>query len=145
MDTAIKSSFFDYAERNRLKLGVLPPGCKSPFSEPQEHPSRYNTADRTAWESAKACGVNFALPGEPNNLFLIDIDIERVGAALAWQAYVALLARIGVAEPRTATDPFMPQATSRSGGFHVYVRLPDEIPFHWPAVACLSKHWTAAR
>ncbi len=128
-ETSPKSSFLDYFEKHKLKLGVLPPGCKSPFSDPQEHPSRYHTADRAAWVSAKACSVNFAIPGEPNNLFLIDIDIERVGIALAWQAYVKLLTQIGIAEPQNATDPFAPQGRSRSGGFHVYVRLPAELPF----------------
>jgi predicted P-loop ATPase len=118
-------SFLDYAEKHGLALGGLRPKSKAPFPDPDYHPLTFNSRDRADWERWRASGMNLALPGKPNNLLLIDIDVSAVGREAAWGAYLAWLKSIGVAPPSGPGDAFWPQTASPSGGWHVYARLPE--------------------
>jgi hypothetical protein len=124
----LTKSSFDYFEAHKLALGGPPPKSKGPFPEKEYHPLALHSWLRADWEHWLSNGMNLALPGKPNGLLLIDIDVSAVGREAAWKAYVALLGQIGVAEPRAPEDPFFPQTESPSKGWHVYVKLPDALP-----------------
>jgi hypothetical protein len=127
-DTAKATAFFDYAERHKLALGGLQPKSKDPFEDRNYHPLAFQSRLRSDWDWWCGEGMNLALPGKPNNLLLIDIDVASVGRDMAWSAYVKWLATIDVAFPEKPGDQFYPQSASPSGGWHVYVQLPETLP-----------------
>jgi hypothetical protein len=125
---------FAYFKKHKFTLGALPPNSKEPYTEAKHglkgaHPNYWHTAEPAEWEWLKSSGRNLAIPAAPNNLLEIDIDVSIVGKAAAYRAYVGLLAKCGIAEPVKPGDPFAPQTRSRSGGWHVYGRLPATLPF----------------
>jgi hypothetical protein len=123
-----------YFKKHGFTLGALPPNSKDPYTEEKHglrgaHPNYWHVAEPAEWEWLKSRGMNLAIPAAPNNLLEIDIDVSIVGKTAAWRAYVGLLAKCGIAEPVNPGDPFLPQTISRSGGWHVYGRLPATLPF----------------
>ncbi|MGB3043917.1 MAG: AAA family ATPase [Xanthobacteraceae bacterium] len=132
-DTRSASAFeqlFNYAEANGLALGGLQPNKKDPFENKDFHPLAFYSRQRADWDRWRISGMNFALPGKPNNLLLVDIDVAAVGGSnAAWGAYVKWLATIDVTAPQKPGDPFYPQSSSPSGGWHVYVQLPETLPY----------------
>lgn len=122
------TTLFDYFETHSFALGGLPPKSKAPYEDKAYHPSVFHSRLRADWERWRGNGMNLALPGKPNNLLLIDIDVSAVGIKPAWDAYFALLEKLGVVAPREPGDAYWPQTTSPSGGWHTYVRLPAALP-----------------
>jgi Virulence-associated protein E/Bifunctional DNA primase/polymerase, N-terminal len=103
--------------------------CKPKSKEPAAgfSWSKHSTPERATWDGWLAGGANVGIHAAKSDLLLLDIDVSKVAKADAWQAYVALLAKIGIAAPQKPGDPFMPQAISASGGWHVYVRRPAHV------------------
>lgn len=126
--TDLTVGFLDYAETRGFALGGLQPKGKEPFDDRKFHPLAFHSRSRDDWERWLANGMNLAIPGKPNNLLLLDIDVAAVDRGPAWGAYVNWLKTIDVAAPEKPGDAFYPQSASPSGGWHIYVKLPDTLP-----------------
>ena len=98
-------------------LFPLQPGTKIPFkdfnwkSEASKDPARWRQ-----W-TIEFPGCNWAMYCAKSGLIVVDIDV-KIGANAAWAAWCKVCAGWGLSEPME------PTASTPSGGWHVYTKIP---------------------
>jgi len=114
------TNFFDFAEKHGFALFPIQPDSKIPFKgcnwkkKASKDPARWRQ-----WASDLP-GCNWAMYAAASGLIVADIDV-KVGAAAAWAAWCKVCEGWGL------LGPLQPTVTTPSGGFHVYLTIPNGV------------------
>lgn len=120
----------------RISAGLFPilTGSKDPDKLIQGFKWKFDfSRDPMQWQAWRDQfpGCNFGVYASGSRLIIIDIDVVKYGAQVAWQAWCELCASWGL------SGPIYPHVMSARGGWHVYLIVPTDLDpylFRQPAL-----------
>lgn len=117
-DASLSQALAYYARHN-CALFPIPHGSKSPTGiiSSFAHDHSKDPAQWSAWYQQHNC--NFGLVAGPSNLIICDID-TKTSREDAWRMWCDLCAEWGI-------PVLQPQIQSPSGGWHVLVKVPEDV------------------
>lgn len=110
-----------YYSAHHCALFPIPAGSKAPGGIIKSFKHDYST-DPEQWKkwAADNPGCNFGIVAFASKLIIVDVDITD-GQAEAWNLWADVCKSWGL------PGPLAPQVQSARGGWHVYIKVPDDI------------------